>query len=157
MSIDLTKLPPPNVVEPLDFETILANNKQLLVALYPSEQQTDITQVLALESEPLTKLLQVFAYRELLLRARVNDAAKAVMLSYAKKTDLDQIGANFKVERLLGVDLDHIEAETLAGLVYETLKRVPEEEEVLEVEGLRIIIKKMKGPKIILAKVLMLD
>jgi hypothetical protein len=28
---------------------------------------------------------------------------------------------------------------------------------VLEVEGLRIIIKKMKGPKIILAKVLMLD
>jgi CBS domain containing-hemolysin-like protein len=63
----------------------------------------------------------------------------------------------FKVERLLGIDLDHVEAETLAGLVYETLKRVPEEEEVLEVEGLRIIIKKMKGPKIILAKVLMLD
>ena len=63
----------------------------------------------------------------------------------------------FKVERLLGIDLDHIEAETLAGLVYETLKRVPEEEEVLEVEGLRIIIKKMKGPKIVLAKVLMLD
>ena len=63
----------------------------------------------------------------------------------------------FKVERLLGIDLDHIEAETLAGLVYETLKRVPEEEEVLEVEGLRIIIKKMKGPKIVLAKVLKLD
>ncbi|UVE17734.1 hemolysin family protein [Pseudomonas sp. LS44] len=63
----------------------------------------------------------------------------------------------FKVERLLSVDLDHIEAETLAGLVYETLKRVPEEEEVLEVEGLRIIVKKMKGPKIILAKVLKLD
>ncbi|MGH8382071.1 hemolysin family protein [Pseudomonas sp.] len=63
----------------------------------------------------------------------------------------------FKVERLLGVDLDHIEAETLAGLVYETLKRVPEEEELLEVEGLRIIIKKMKGPKIVLAKVLKLD
>ncbi|MBD1585990.1 hemolysin family protein [Pseudomonas typographi] len=62
----------------------------------------------------------------------------------------------FKVERLLGVDLDHIEAETLAGLVYETLKRVPEDEEVLEVEGLRIIIKKMKGPKIVLAKVLKL-
>jgi CBS domain containing-hemolysin-like protein len=63
----------------------------------------------------------------------------------------------FKVERLLGVDLDPIEAETLAGLVYETLKRMPEEEEVLEVDGLRIIVKKMKGPKIILAKVLRLD
>ncbi|MCG4452733.1 MULTISPECIES: hemolysin family protein [unclassified Pseudomonas] len=63
----------------------------------------------------------------------------------------------FKVERLLGVNLDHIEAETLAGLIYETLKRMPEEEEVLEVEGLRIIVKKMKGPKIVLAKVLRLQ
>jgi CBS domain containing-hemolysin-like protein len=62
-----------------------------------------------------------------------------------------------KVERLLGVDLDHVEAETLAGLVYETLKRMPEEEEVIEVDGLRIIVKKMKGPKIVLAKVLRQD
>lgn len=62
-----------------------------------------------------------------------------------------------KVERLLGVDLDHVEAETLAGLIYDTLKRMPEEEEVLEVDGLRIIVKKMKGPKIVLAKVLRLD
>jgi CBS domain containing-hemolysin-like protein len=62
-----------------------------------------------------------------------------------------------KVERLLGVDLDHVEAETLAGLVYETLKRMPEEEEVIEVDGLRIIVKKMKGPKIVLAKVLLQD
>jgi CBS domain containing-hemolysin-like protein len=62
-----------------------------------------------------------------------------------------------KVERLLGIDLDHIEAETLAGLIYETLKRMPEEEEVLETDGLRIIVKKMKGPKVVLAKVVKLD
>ncbi|BAU77290.1 hemolysin family protein [Metapseudomonas furukawaii] len=63
----------------------------------------------------------------------------------------------FKVERLLGIDLDHVEADTLAGLIYDTLNRVPEEEEALEAEGLRIIVKKMKGPKIVLAKVLKLD
>ena len=63
----------------------------------------------------------------------------------------------FKIERMLGVDLDHLEAETLAGLIYESLKRMPEEEEVLDVEGLRIIVKKMKGPKIVLAKVLKVD
>lgn len=63
----------------------------------------------------------------------------------------------FKVERLLGIDLDHVEADTLAGLIYDTLNRVPEEEEVLETEGLRIIVKKMKGPKIVLAKVLRID
>ena len=58
---------------------------------------------------------------------------------------------------MLGVDLDHLEAETLAGLIYESLTRMPEEEEVLDVEGLRIIVKKMKGPKIVLAKVLKQD
>ena len=62
-----------------------------------------------------------------------------------------------KLERLLNVDLDHIEAETLAGLVYEHLKRLPEEEETLDTDGLRITIKKMKGPKVVLAKVLRLD
>lgn len=60
----------------------------------------------------------------------------------------------FKVERLLNIDLDHIEADTLAGLIYETLKRVPEENEVLVIESLQIVIKKMRGPKIVLAKVL---
>ncbi len=32
-----------------------------------------------------------------------------------------------------------------------------EEEEVLDTEGLRIIVKKMRGPKIVLAKVVKLD
>ncbi|HLV18218.1 MAG TPA: hemolysin family protein [Pseudomonas sp.] len=63
----------------------------------------------------------------------------------------------FKIERLLGVDLDHIEADTLAGLIYETLNRVPEEEEALETSGLRIIVKKMKGPRVVLAKVVKRD
>jgi len=60
----------------------------------------------------------------------------------------------FKLERLLGIDLDHIEADTLAGLIYETLKRVPEENEELVVDELQIVVKKMRGPKIVLAKVL---
>lgn len=59
----------------------------------------------------------------------------------------------FKIERLLGVDLDHVAAETMAGLIYEALNRVPEEEEVLETNNLSITVKKMKGPKILLAKV----
>ncbi len=63
----------------------------------------------------------------------------------------------FKIERLLGVDLDHVEADTLGGLVYETMKKVPEPDDVTQVAGLRIIVKKMKGPKIVLAKVLKLD
>lgn len=63
----------------------------------------------------------------------------------------------YKVERLLNINLDHVDADTLAGLIYETLKRVPEENEVLLVDDLQIVIKKMRGPKIVLAKVLKQD
>lgn len=63
----------------------------------------------------------------------------------------------FKIERLLHLDLDHVGAETMAGLVYDTLGGVPSEEDVIETEGLSISIKKMKGPKILLAKVTKLE
>ncbi|MDB0554564.1 baseplate assembly protein, partial [Ralstonia solanacearum] len=55
---------------------------------------------LALESEPVTKLLQENAYRELVWRQRVNDAARAVMLAFAEGDDLEQLAANFDVQRL---------------------------------------------------------
>ncbi|CNC28605.1 baseplate assembly protein J [Yersinia pseudotuberculosis] len=56
---------------------------------------------ISLESEPLVKLLQENAYREVILRQRVNDAARAVMVAYAVGSDLDQLGANNNVERLV--------------------------------------------------------
>jgi len=62
-----------------------------------------------------------------------------------------------KVERLLQISLpEEVEADTLSGLIHETLNRLPEEDEVLEAQGLRIIVKKMKGPRVVLAKVLKL-
>ncbi|ALR77762.1 baseplate assembly protein [[Enterobacter] lignolyticus] len=99
--IDLSQLPAPNVVEELNFENILAERKATLVSLYPEDQQEAIARTLTLESEPLVKLLEENAYRELLLRQRVNEAARAVMLAYAQSTDLDAIGANFNVARLV--------------------------------------------------------
>ena len=99
--IDLSQLPAPSVVETIDFETLLAERKASLIALYPDDEKAAITATLALESEPITKLLQENAYREMVLRQRVNEAAKAVMLAYAEREDLDQIGANYKVSRLI--------------------------------------------------------
>jgi phage-related baseplate assembly protein len=57
--------------------------------------------VLGLESEPINKILEVCAYRETLLRARVNDAARAVMLAFATGADLDHLGALLNVARLV--------------------------------------------------------
>lgn len=53
-----------------------------------------------LESDPVTKLLELGAYRRLQNRARVNDAAKSLMLAYAQKADLDQLAANVNLKRL---------------------------------------------------------
>ncbi len=46
------------------------------------------------------KLLQENAYRELLLRQRVNEGAQAVMVAHAVSSDLDHLGANNGIERL---------------------------------------------------------
>jgi phage-related baseplate assembly protein len=99
-TIDLSQLPAPNVIEPLDFEAIFEERKAALLALVTSEQRDEIEQTLQLESEPLTKLLQENAYRELVWRQRVNEAARAVMLPFANDEDLDNLVANFEVERL---------------------------------------------------------
>ena len=98
--IDLSRLPAPVVVEQIDYEAILAERKAYAVSLWPADQQAEVADTLALESEPLTKLLQESAYRETLLRQRVNEAALAVLLPFAKGADLEQIGARFNVERL---------------------------------------------------------
>lgn len=100
-TIDLSQLPAPMAVETLDYETLLAERKAELIALYPANEQEAITRTLSLESEPLVKLLQENAYRELILRQRVNEAAQAVMVAYANGSDLDQLGANNNVQRLV--------------------------------------------------------
>lgn len=92
-AVDLSKLPFPNAVEPLDFETILA---QWIADL----QARDPSFTALLESDPAYKVMEVGAFRELLLRQRVNEAIKAVTLAYAIDEDLDQLAARYNVERL---------------------------------------------------------
>jgi phage-related baseplate assembly protein len=104
--IDLTRLPEPNVVEVIDYETIYAQRKASMVSLWPADQQAAIAATLALESEPLARLLQENAFREVLLRQRVNDAARAVMLAYAMDSDLDQLAARYNLARLTIIPAD---------------------------------------------------
>lgn len=105
-TVDLSLLPVPDVVEELDYETILAERIAMLISLYPEDQQEAIARTLTLESEPIVKLLQENAYREVIWRQRVNEAARAVMLAYAIGSDLDNIGANFNVGRLVVTPAD---------------------------------------------------
>lgn len=99
--INLNALPAPDLVEVIDFETLYAERKARLVSLYPAAQQADVARALALDSEPMAKLLQENAYREMTLRQRVNDAGRAVMLAFATGADLDQLAARYNLVRLV--------------------------------------------------------
>lgn len=94
-AVDLSSLPPPDVVEALDYEAIRAEILQDYEGRYPEFTA-------ALESEPVVKLIEAFAYREMLLRQRVNDGARAVLLASAIGADLDNLAALFGVTRADG-------------------------------------------------------
>lgn len=95
-AIDLSLLSPPDVVKQIDFEIIL---KEGLADFYKKmeEIQPDFPQLL--ESDPAMKLAETFAYREMLIRQEANNQALAVLLAYAKDTDLDHKGAERNLVR----------------------------------------------------------
>jgi phage-related baseplate assembly protein len=95
-AINLSALGPPPVVQVLPFEDILAQLKADLVERWPDFN------VGTLESDPVVKVLEVVAYREVQLRARVNDAARAVMLSESTGGDLEHLSALYGVIRQTG-------------------------------------------------------
>lgn len=101
MSVDFSQLSKPNIIEEIDFETLYSQRKENLIALYNTEDQSDIRETLSRESEPLVKFLQENAYREVLLRNRINQAALSTLLAFAEKTDLDAVVANYGITRLL--------------------------------------------------------
>lgn len=94
---DLTTLPAPDLIEPLSFEALFAVHRDDLIARYP-----EAADVIALESEPLVKLLQAFAYRELLFRQRVNESGRSNLLAFAAGADLDHKGAFYGIARMDG-------------------------------------------------------
>ncbi len=91
---DLASLPTPAVIEPLSFETIFSELQTEFQSRYP-----DYSALLA--SDPAVKLLEVAAYREVLLRNRINAAAKASLLAFATGSDLDHLAAFYGVTRLV--------------------------------------------------------
>lgn len=95
--LDIANLPAPDVVEEIDFEAILAATAADLVERFPA-----IAGVIGLESEPARKLLEVDAFRETLIRARINDAMRSQLIAFATGADLDHLAAFYDVIRLEG-------------------------------------------------------
>jgi phage-related baseplate assembly protein len=93
-SLDLSRLPPPDVID-VDYEGILSARLARLQELWPALDTT------GLETEPGVVLEQTDAYREALTLAAINDAAKAVLLAFARGGFLDNLAAFFGVARLV--------------------------------------------------------
>lgn len=100
-AIDLSKLPAPKVIEELSYEVIFQNILSDFLAKDPSYSTL-------LESDPAMILLEVCAYRELLLRNRINESAKATMLAYATGSDLEHLAASLGVQKLVGETDDQL-------------------------------------------------
>lgn len=92
----LENLPFPNVIEELNFNELLNNVKSLFKSYLNDEEIT------LLESDRFSALLETLAYRELLLRARINESVKSMLLPYASGSDLDNVVAIYGIERLKG-------------------------------------------------------
>lgn len=103
-AIDLSQLPPPQVVEVIDYGKIL---QEILNDFYARMEATGQPFTALVESDPAYKLAETAAYREMLVRQRANESALAVMLAYAKRSDLDQLGANVNLQRLVLIPADN--------------------------------------------------
>ena len=99
-TLDLSRLPAPLVLESLDFEALYQEALTDFRALMGSNWSAP------LESDPVVKLLEKAAYDKMMGRARINDAAKALLLAFARGSDLDHLAANYNVQRLQVVAAD---------------------------------------------------
>lgn len=103
MSNPLPSLPAPEIIETLDFEAVFAAIKTDFLARWEAERAEDPAlrsfNTAELESEPVVIVLQAAAYRETVLRARINDAIRANLLAFAVRADLDNLAAFYGVDR----------------------------------------------------------
>lgn len=96
--VDIPDLAKPAIIEELDYEAILGALLSHAVQRF-ADAGVDYD-VGALETDPVKIVLEAAAYRELLLRARINDAARANLVAFSTGADLDHLALFYDVARL---------------------------------------------------------
>lgn len=102
--IDLSRVPAPAAIEPLDYETLRAAFVTRFKTFWATARAADPTlpdyDVEMLETDPAVIIGEAWSYIRLLDRARVNDAIRAVLAPFARGTDLDNVVARVNIARL---------------------------------------------------------
>lgn len=110
MTLDLSKLPPPDAILVVDHAAKVAEMKAQLIAVRPS-----LAPVLALASEPLVKLIEDWAYEAVLKTGEINQGVRDMLLASARGSNLDHIAANHLIVRREDEDDDTFRARTALG------------------------------------------
>jgi len=92
----LKEIPSPQLLENLDYKKLLKELESTFKECLNKEELE------LLESDNYKALLEVLAYRELILRARINESIKSMLLPYASANDLDNVVALYGIQRLKG-------------------------------------------------------
>lgn len=93
-AIEVDKLPAPDIFKQRTFEEIYAARLAEFRRLCP--EYTALV-----ESDPVIKLLQAGAYREMVKDEEFNQRARGLLLPYSKGADLDNLAVPFGVQRKL--------------------------------------------------------
>ena len=92
MAFGLTALPAPDVIKTLDYDEILTRVISRLRTI--NEDYTSIV-----EGDPAYSVCQAICFEFVMVYKRINDAARAVLVTHAIGNDLDNLGANLSVYR----------------------------------------------------------
>jgi len=99
LPFDLSALPAPEALETWTFDQIFqASVADVVARLNAAEIPYNVDKLVA---NPMSFVVRGAAYREGLMRQRVNDAVRAVLAPLAQKADLDNVCARIGVQRLL--------------------------------------------------------
>lgn len=93
--IDFSRLPLPQLIEEIDYEAIRTRYWDDVIGKNPK-----LSNARPLEQSPANMILGAQAYGEMLLRSRINAAARSVLAPFAKGSDLDAVAARMGIHRL---------------------------------------------------------
>lgn len=104
--VELMGLPKPRAIEEVSFEALVASRLEEAQGRFDEAGiDYDVGQ---LATDPLKINFEVDATQDMLTRARINDAYRAQLLSFALGADLDHVAAEHGVYRLAGEGDDRL-------------------------------------------------
>ncbi len=104
-AIDVSRLPAPDAIEALDFETLYSAFKVRFLEFWNQMRAINpalpIYDVQNLETDPAGIVGEAWSYLRLMDRQRVNDTFRSLLAAYAKGSNLEAIAAGRNIVRLV--------------------------------------------------------